>query len=103
MHRHHVWIIFQAMPELNKGCHKKCVYPDHMQVDKFTLHYFMSGGARQLYTIEELPDAVAKVMPAPGSPDWQEVYGQNISEHGSLTKLNVFPGAPELQRYSSMR
>ena len=87
------------MPKLTKGCYSKCGYPDDLHVQGYTLHFLASGCTRQVYDIEQLPDAVAKVMPSRRSIHWKEGYEQNEVEFEALSKLQSFEGAPKIFVY----
>jgi hypothetical protein len=87
------------MPKLTKGCYSKCGYPDDLHVQGYTLHFLASGCTRQVYDIEQLPDAVAKVMPSRRSIHWKEGYEQNEVEFEALRKLQSLEGAPKIFVY----
>ena len=87
------------MPKLTKGVYSKCGYPDIMKVHGYTLHFLSSGCTRQVYDVEELPDAVAKVMPSRRSTNWKDGYVQNEVEYEVLTKLQTFDAAPKVFVY----
>ena len=70
-----------------------------MHVQGYTLHFLASGCTRQVYDIEQLPDAVAKVMPSRRSIHWKEGYEQNEVEFEALSKLQALEGAPKIFVY----
>ena len=96
---YHIDQLSAAMPKLTKGCYSKCGYPDDMHVQGYTLHFLASGCTRQVYDIEQLPDAVAKVMPSRRSIHWKEGYEQNEVEFEALSKLQSLEGAPKIFVY----
>lgn len=70
-----------------------------MHVQGFTLRSGASGCTRQVYDIEELPGAIAKVMPSRRSIHWNEGYVQNEVELGVLNRLQAFEAAPRVFVY----
>ncbi len=57
--------------------------------------------AARVYSIDEYPDAVAKVQPAVGSKNWVYEYDQNEVEYKALRKVESFPGAPRALSYNA--
>ena len=69
------------MPKLTKGIYTKCGYADDMHVGDLVLHFLASGCTRQVYSVESMPNAIAKVMPSSKSRHWRKGYDQNTNEY----------------------
>ena len=55
--------------------------------------------AAKVYSIDERPDAIAKIQPAITSAHWRDGYDQNDMEFAALKKAESFGGAPRVLSY----
>ena len=98
------------MPKLHWGCYEKIGYPKVIEVghvegvecsfERLTLTLEASGQTREVRDVLELPECVAKVMPAEKSIYWVDGWVQNEVEHNFLRRLEKCIGVPRIWVYA---